>query len=126
MVPHSLVPLHSEDDPGAHSVGGGINDMRRRDTIRSSPSGASARRPDTESSGTAGAVLSRLGTTDLNVYCAIQDSTPAPSPTAARTRIVYLPVGKSIFKNGAKVCPDLPPPKPTLRGDRAVRLPAEQ
>lgn len=56
---------------------------------------------------TAGAILARLGITDLKVHAAIQDSTPAPSPTAARTCDVYLPVGKSIFKNGAKIYPDL-------------------
>lgn len=54
-----------------------------------------------------GRILARLGITDLKVHAAIQDSTPAPSPTAARTCDVYLPVGKSIFKNGAKVYPDL-------------------
>ncbi|KIS27847.1 hypothetical protein TV39_08965 [Arthrobacter sp. SPG23] len=42
-------------------------------------------------SGMAGAVLSRLGITDLKVHSAIQDSTPAPPPTAERTCDVYLP-----------------------------------
>jgi hypothetical protein len=55
----------------------------------------------------ASAVLARLGVTDARVHAAIQDSTPAPSPTAARSCAVYLPVGKSIFKNGGKVYPDL-------------------
>ncbi|QOT19554.1 Clp protease N-terminal domain-containing protein [Paenarthrobacter sp. YJN-5] len=59
------------------------------------------------SSGTAGAALLRLGVTDLKIHTAIQDSTPAPSPTAARPCAVYLPVGKSIFKNGGKIYPDL-------------------
>ncbi|ACL42192.1 Clp domain protein (plasmid) [Pseudarthrobacter chlorophenolicus A6] len=59
------------------------------------------------SSGAAGAALSRLGITDLMIQAAIQDSTPAPSPTAARSCDVYVPVGKSIFKNGAKIYPDL-------------------
>ncbi|MET4143829.1 Clp protease N-terminal domain-containing protein [Arthrobacter sp. UYCo732] len=55
----------------------------------------------------AGIILARLGITDLKVHAAIQDSTPAPAPTAARICNVYLPVGKSIFKNGAKIYPDL-------------------
>lgn len=59
------------------------------------------------SSDTAGGVLSRLGVTDLKVHGAIQDSTPASSPTGARTCDVYLPSGKSIFKNGATAYPDL-------------------
>lgn len=58
------------------------------------------------SSGTAGAALLRLGITDLKIHTAIQDSTPPPSPTAARPCAVYLPVGKSIFKNGGKIYPD--------------------
>jgi hypothetical protein len=56
---------------------------------------------------TAGMVLARLGITDAKIHSAIQDSLPAPSPTAARTCDVYLPVGKSIFKNGGKIYPDL-------------------
>ncbi|QOD06073.1 Clp protease N-terminal domain-containing protein [Pseudarthrobacter sp. BIM B-2242] len=59
------------------------------------------------SSSTAGQLLADLGITDLKVEAAIRDSTPAPSPTAARTFGVYVPVGKSIFKNGGKVYPDL-------------------
>lgn len=65
---------------------------------------------------TAGKTLGRLGITDLAVHTAIQDTaiqdtvidddTTAPSPTAARTPVVYLPIGKSIFKNGGKVYPD--------------------
>lgn len=56
---------------------------------------------------TAGKILARLGITAGRVHSAIQDSTPAPSPTAARICDVYLPVGKSIFKNGGKIYPDL-------------------
>jgi hypothetical protein len=55
----------------------------------------------------AGKVLARLGITDAKVHAAIQDSTPAPSPTAARICDVYLPAGKSVFKNGGKIYPDL-------------------
>ncbi|GAA4032938.1 hypothetical protein GCM10023063_15370 [Arthrobacter methylotrophus] len=56
---------------------------------------------------TAGRVLARLGITDAKVHAAIRESTPVPSPTAARTCDVYLPVGKSVFKNGGKIYPDL-------------------
>jgi hypothetical protein len=56
---------------------------------------------------TAGRILARLGITDAKVHAAIRDSAPAPSPTAARTCPVYLPVGKSVFKNGGKIYPDL-------------------
>lgn len=56
---------------------------------------------------TAGKVLARLGITDSAVHTAIQDSTPAPSPTAARICDVYLPVGPSLFKSGGNIYPDL-------------------
>ncbi|HEX9089560.1 MAG TPA: Clp protease N-terminal domain-containing protein [Arthrobacter sp.] len=55
---------------------------------------------------TAGKILARLGITEDTIHAAIRDSTPAPSPTAARTPVVYLAIGKSIFKNGGKVYPD--------------------
>lgn len=55
----------------------------------------------------AGAILAGMGITYDRVLAVIKDSAPAPSPTAARTCDVYLPVGKSIFKNGAKIYPDL-------------------
>lgn len=48
-----------------------------------------------------------MGITYDRVLAVIKDSAPAQSPTAARTCDVYLPVGKSIFKNGAKIYPDL-------------------
>lgn len=56
---------------------------------------------------TAGKILARLGITDGRVHSAIHDSTPAPSPTAARICDVYLPVGKSVFRNGGAIYPDL-------------------
>lgn len=56
---------------------------------------------------TAGRLLAGLGITEDKVHAAIKDSSPAPSPTAARTFAVFVPVGKSIFKNGGKVYPDL-------------------
>lgn len=56
---------------------------------------------------TAGKVLARLGITEARAHAAIKDSTPALSPTAARTCAVYVPVGKSVFKNGGKIYPDL-------------------
>lgn len=54
----------------------------------------------------AGKLLAGLGVTEEKVHAAIKDSSPAPSPTAARTFAVFVPVGKSIFKNGGKVYPD--------------------
>jgi hypothetical protein len=56
---------------------------------------------------TAGKVLARLGITNGKVHAAIEDSTPAPSPTAARICDVYLPVGPSLFKSGGNIYPDL-------------------
>jgi hypothetical protein len=56
---------------------------------------------------TAGSLLSSLSITDADVLSAITDTAMAPSPTSARTDVVYLPVGKSIFKNGGKIYPDL-------------------
>lgn len=55
----------------------------------------------------AGKILTRRGITSEKVLDAIRQTNPELSPTAARTCDVYLPVGKSIFKNGAKVYPDL-------------------
>lgn len=54
----------------------------------------------------AGQVLTPMGFTDAAVIDAIT-STGSPSPTSARTDVVYLPIGKSIFKNGGKIYPDL-------------------
>lgn len=59
------------------------------------------------SSGTAGVALSRLGITDTRIQAAIRDCTPASSSTPARTCTVYVPAGRSVFKNGAKIYPDL-------------------
>lgn len=56
---------------------------------------------------TAGKVLGRLNITDIRVQTAIQDSAPAAPPTAARICDVYIPAGKSVFKNGGKIYPDL-------------------
>jgi hypothetical protein len=56
---------------------------------------------------TAGKIVARLGVTDGKIHAATHNSTPAPSPTAARICDVYLPVGKSVFKNGGKIYPDL-------------------
>ncbi len=62
-------------------------------------------------SSNAGRLLAGLGITEDRVHVAIHvassDTIPAPSPTAARTFGVFVPVGKSIFKNGGKVYPDL-------------------
>lgn len=82
--------------------------VRSADVIGSSDIGAEhllaglAGNPDS----TAGKVLARMGITDAAVLDAITRSA-APSPTAARTVVVYLPVGKSVFKNGGKIHPDL-------------------
>lgn len=54
----------------------------------------------------AGRLLAQLGFTTAAVTDAITDAS-APSPTAARTSVVYLPAGKSVFKNGGKIYPDL-------------------
>lgn len=51
-------------------------------------------------------LLTSLGFTAGKIEAAILNGTPAPSPTAARTFAVFVPVGKSIFKNGGKIYPD--------------------
>jgi hypothetical protein len=55
---------------------------------------------------TAGNLLAGLGITDTAVADAISRPVPA-SPTAARTCTVYVPAGKSVFRNGGKIYPDL-------------------
>lgn len=55
----------------------------------------------------AGRVLAGLGITCEKIHRVIEGKTPEESPTAARICEVYLPVGKSIFKNGGKIYPDL-------------------
>lgn len=58
----------------------------------------------------AGRVLAGLGITEDRVQVAISVAdrdTAEPSATPTRTFAVYVPVGKSIFKNGGKVYPDL-------------------
>lgn len=55
----------------------------------------------------AGRVLAGLGITYEKIHRVIEGKTPEESPTAARTCDVYMPVGKSVFKNGGKIYPDL-------------------
>lgn len=54
----------------------------------------------------AGHLLARLGFTTSTVTNAIA-STGSPSPSSPRSFVVYLPVGKSVFKNGGRIYPDL-------------------
>ncbi len=54
----------------------------------------------------AGRLLASLGMTEAAVLDAIA-STGSPSPSSARSFVVYLPVGKSVFKNGGRIYPDL-------------------
>lgn len=58
------------------------------------------------SQGSTPRLLTSLGFTAGKIEAAILNGMPAPSPTAARTFAVFVPVGKSIFKNGGKVYPD--------------------
>lgn len=74
---------------------------------------------------TAGKILAGLGVTEDTIHAAIRDSTPAPSPTAARTPVVYLPIGKSIFKNGGKVYPDPESAAAAHPGSEIAALPLE-
>lgn len=55
---------------------------------------------------TAGQILAPMGITEAAVRDAIT-ADPGPSPTSARSCVVYLPAGKSVFKNGGKIYPDL-------------------
>lgn len=55
----------------------------------------------------AGKVLATLDITHDKVIDAIRQLSPAHSPTGERACTVYLPAGKSIFKNGARIYPDL-------------------
>jgi ATP-dependent Clp protease ATP-binding subunit ClpC len=54
----------------------------------------------------AGRLLAQLGFTTAAVIEAITDRS-APEPTSARSYVVYVPVGKSIFKNGGRIYPEL-------------------
>lgn len=57
---------------------------------------------------TAGKILDGLGFTTEAIAAAIQNKpAPVPDPTAARSFEVFVPAGRSIFKNGGKVYPDL-------------------
>jgi ATP-dependent Clp protease ATP-binding subunit ClpC len=56
---------------------------------------------------TAGRVLAGLGITYEKVHDAIKGILPSPAPTAERVVEVFIPAGKSVFKNGGKIYPDL-------------------
>jgi ATP-dependent Clp protease ATP-binding subunit ClpC len=56
---------------------------------------------------TAGRVLAGLGVTFEKIHDAVKGVIHATAPTAERLVEVYVPVGKSIFKNGGKIYPDV-------------------
>lgn len=56
---------------------------------------------------TAGRVLAGFGITYEKIHDAIKGILPATAPTAERVFEVFIPAGKSVFKNGGKIYPDL-------------------